>query len=610
MKHTTYSFLLIVLLLTAACAHIGTPGGGPKDVTPPKLIKTVPKENKTLYAQKKVQLFFDELISLEGGTQQVVISPPQLITPQIKAIGDKIVIELNDTLKESTTYTIDFTDAIVDYNEKNKFGDYAFSFSTGNVMDSLRISGYLIDASNLNPMAGVLVGVHEEVNDSFFYRKPMMRISKTNKSGFFSIKGLPDKTFRVFALSDKDRDFTYDEHVESIAYLDEVFDPWVEECVVLDTVWRDSTTIDSIYQRTKPCYKPDDLVLRYFTEDYGRQYLTKRERPSREQISLTFNRPAASLPSIRLLNSPVQDWYLIQKSLTNDSIRYWITDSSVIRMDTLVLQLDYLKTDSTNQLKPQADTLKFVSRAIKTKTPTDNRKNKEERVEKTPEVRHLNVQVAISGVVEMNQEPLIIIETPVIKSPVEAWSLYKKIDTTWSKEPFRVLADSISLCQFKLTAQWEYGANYKLSLDSGAIKSIYGFTNNQQSINFRVREEDEYSQLIISVEGIDGHGFVELLDETDKVLRRQNLVQKKADFKYLRPGTYYLRAIADANGNGKWDTGDYLLKRQPEQVFYSPESIKLRANWTKEESWNVNVVPVLKQKPNGILMKKENKLGR
>ena len=574
-------------------------------MSPPKLIKTVPKENQTLYAQKKVQLYFDELISLEGGTQQIIISPPQLITPQIKAIGDKIMVELNDTLKESTTYTIDFTDAIVDYNEKNKFGDYAFSFSTGNVIDSLRISGFLIDASTLNPMAGVLVGVHEDVSDSVFYKKPLTRISKTNSLGFFSIKGLADKTFRVFALSDKDRDYTYDEHVESIAYLDEVFKPWVEECVVLDTVWRDSTTIDSIYHRTKPCYKPDDIVLRHFTEDYGRQYLTKRERPSREQISLIFNRPAASLPSIRLLNAPAQDWHLIQKSLTNDTIRYWITDSSVIQMDTLVLQLDYLKTDSTNQLKPQTDTLKLVSRTIKTKTLTDNRKNKEEKEEKKPEVRHLKVQVAISDVVEMNQEPLITIETPVVESPVEAWALYKKVDTTWRKESFRMLADSISLCQYKLTARWEYGANYKLSLDSGAIKSIYGFTNNHQTIEFKVREEDEYSQLIVSVEGIDGQVFVELMDESDKVVRRQNLVQKKADFKYLRPGTYYLRAIADANGNGKWDTGDYLLKRQPEQVFYSPESIKLRANWTKEESWNVNVVPVMKQKPKGLQPKNE-----
>ncbi len=610
MKHTFYYFLLMVLLLTAACAHIGTPGGGPKDVTPPKLIKTVPKENKTLYDQKKVQLFFDELISLEGGTQQVIISPPQLITPQIKVIGDKIVIELNDTLKESTTYTIDFTDAIVDYNEKNKFGDYAFSFSTGEVMDSLRISGYLVDASNLNPISGVLVGAHEDVSDSAFYTKPMARISKTNNSGFFSIKGLPNKTFRVFALSDKDRDYTYDEHTEPIAFLDDIFEPWVEECIELDTVWKDSTTIDSIYQRTKACYKPDDVVLRYFTEDFGRQYLSKRERPSREQISLIFNRPAASLPSLRLLNAPTQDWYLIQKNPTNDSIRYWVTDSSVIKMDTLLLQLDYFKTDSTNELRPQTDTLKLISRPIKTKTPTDNRRKKEDKVEMTPEIRYLNVQVDVSDVVEMNQEPLITMETPVVEMPDEAWTLYKKVDTIWKKEPFRILPDSISLRKFKLIVPWEYGASYKLRLDSGAIKSIYGFANNQQIISFKVREEDQYSRLILSVEGIEGQGFVELLDASDKVLRRETLVQKKADFKFLHPGTYYIRAIADENGNGKWDTGDYLLKRQPEQVYYSPESIRLRANWTKEETWNVNVVPLLKQKPTGIQAKKENKLGR
>lgn len=607
MKHASSFFLpLTLLLFTTACAHVGTPGGGPKDVWPPKLVKTLPRENQTLYSQKKIQLFFDELVSIEGGTQNVIISPPQLTPPQIKAIGDKIVVEFNDTLKKETTYTVDFTDAIVDYNEKNKFGDYAFSFSTGKAIDSLRISGYLIDASNLNPVSGVLVGAHEDLNDSSFYTKPMTRISRTSKAGFFSIKGLPDKTFRVFALADKDRDYTYDQHAESIAYLDDVFHPWVEGCVKLDTVWKDSVTIDSVYHRTVPCYKPDDVVLRYFTEDFGRQYLTKRERPSREQISLTFNRPAASLPILRLLNSPAQNWYMTQKNLSNDSIRYWITDSSVIKMDTLVLQLDYFKTDSTNRLMPQTDTLKLISRPIKPKAQTVNRKSRDGRAELVSDTRHLKVQVGISDVVEMNQKPIISIETPIFEMPKDAWNLYKKVDTTWSKMPCRIETDTLSLCQFKLAAAWEYGGVYKLSLDSGVIRSIYGFSNNKQTINFRVRNEDEYSQLNLTVSGIEGKGFVELLDGSDKVLRRQPLVGNKANFEFLIPGTYYLRAVADANGNGKWDTGDYVLKRQPEQVYYRPESVRLRANWVVEESWNVNLVPLIKQKPKALQVDKQS----
>lgn len=605
-KRIALSCLPVVLLFTAACAHVGTPAGGPKDETPPKLIRTTPKELQTNFQQNKIQLFFDELIVLNGGQQKVIISPPQIIPPQIRAVRDKIVIELSDTLKESTTYTIDFTDAIVDYNEKNPFGDYAFSFSTGNVIDSLRISGYLIDASNLNPKSGVLVGVYQELEDSIFYTKPMARISRTNSLGYFSIKGLPEKTFRLFALSDNDRDYTYDVHLESIAFMDEVITPWVEECIVRDTVWRDSTSIDSVYQYTKPCYKPDDVVLKYFTEAFGRQFLSKRERPSREQISLVFNSPATELPTIRLLNKPVQDWFLVEKNPTNDSIRYWITDSLVIRMDTLVLQVDYLKTDSTNQLHMQTDTLKLVSRPVRTTPPATERRGRETKKEEEPQVRHLRVQIGISRLVDMNQEPLITTETPLAEWPAEALTLYRQVDSTWIKVPINLSADSISLCRFKLSARWEYGTTYKLSLDSGAVKSIYGFTNNAQAIEFRVPKEEDYSQLILTVEGLEGHGFVELLDANDKVVRREKLVQNKVDFNYLHPGTYYARAIVDANGNGKWDTGDYLMKRQPETVYYSPTPFKLRPFWSMEETWNVNVVPVLNQKPNDLLPKEYN----
>ena len=152
--------LISALLLTCACANTGTPGGGPKDVTPPTLLKTEPQENQTNYSKKRVTLYFDELVSLDNAAQKVIISPPQKIPPITKAIANKISVLFEDSLKDETTYTIDFTDAIVDYNEKNKFGDYAFSFSTGAVVDSFRISGVLLDASNLNPISGVIVGVH------------------------------------------------------------------------------------------------------------------------------------------------------------------------------------------------------------------------------------------------------------------------------------------------------------------------------------------------------------------------------------------------------------------------------------------------------------------
>ncbi len=610
MRHVSFFLPLTLVLLTCACAHVGSPGGGPRDVQPPKLIKSEPRENQTYYSKNKIQLFFDELVSVDGGMQKVIISPPQLTPPQIKAVGDRIVVEFADSLKDSTTYTVDFTDAIVDYNEKNKFGDYAFSFSTGGTIDSLRISGTLIDASNLNPISGVLVGAHEVLDDTAFTSIPLMRISRTNENGFFSIKGLPDKTFRVYALGDKNRDYRFDQHGESIAFLEDVFDPWVEECVKMDTVWKDTATIDTVYRRLVPCYKPDDLVLSYFAEDYGRQYLSKRERPSREQFTLLFGRKSESLPVIQLLNAPHNKWYVTETNLTKDTIHYWITDSSIIKLDTLVLQLDYLKTDSTDQLVPQTDTLKLLFRQQRPKNQPTNRKNTKDNLTLPEPVRHLTIQMSIPDVVDMNARIPITVETPLSEMPNDAWHLYKKVDSTWHTVPFRIHSDSLFIRQYYLSASWEYGEEYKLSLDSGRVKSIYGFTNDDSKTQFRVRKEEEYSRLILTVTGIEGLAFVELLDRLDNVVRRELLADNKVDFKYLRPGTYYMRAIADNNGNGRWDTGDFAKRRQPETVYYRPESVRLRANWEEEDLWYVKHVSLLNQKPKALRSGSEKKGGR
>ena len=602
MKRFCYFLLPAISLLMHSCANTGSPAGGPKDETPPRLIKSEPAMNQVNYNKKKVEIFFDELISVESPSEKVIISPPQLLSPTVKSIGNKVSVVFLDSLIDNTTYTIDFTDAIVDYNEKNKFGDYAFSFSTGPQVDSMRLGGKLLDASNLNPVSGVIIGVHKNLNDSVFNKMGFSSISKTNLDGLFTVKGISKDSFRVFALGDKNRDYKFDQPGEPIAFLDSIIYPWTEPCLKSDTVWKDSITVDSVWTRKVTCYKPNDIVLLYFKEDFGRQYLAKRERASRERLRLTFGYKSETVPKLRLLNSNSEKWFIEEINASKDTLTYWITDTAVVAMDTLKIELDYFKTDSTNLLVREIDTLNLISRKIIKNTKSkSNKKEEEEEKEKLPEPAiPLDAEVFIQSKMDIFSVPIIEWEFPIKEVKGNPWHLYKGKDSTWLNVPVNVLKDSLKLRTYHINAKWEFEGKYKFEIDSGTVVDIYGKTNKKYSNTFSIYGKEDYSRLILSITGLKEPAFLEIVDNSDEVIRRGKVVDGVSDIKYLKPGKYFVRAVEDKNGNFKWDTGNYSKKLQPEKVFYRPTLVDLRANWDVEEEWNVLSVPLEKQKPKEI----------
>jgi len=465
----------------------------------------------------------------------------------------------------------------------------------------------LLDASNLNPISNVLVGVHTDLSDSSFAKIPFERISKTNQDGFFTVKGLSDNIFHLYALGDKNRDFRFDQHGEPIAFYDSIIRPWTEPCQKNDTIWKDSVTVDTVLVRNITCFKPDDIVLRYFTEDFGRQYLSKKERPTRNKIELSFGYKSEVLPSLKLLNSTVTDWYLLEKNTTNDTLVYWISDTAVSSMDTIKVQINYLKTDSLNRLNPTVDTLKLVPKGFHPKLVAENKKKKDQDTATVTPVSHLDVKCDIQKTMDIFSIPRIRCETPVKVVKGIPWKLYVKKDTVWVNAPFTIQKDSLHLRDYFLVAKWEFGGEYRFEIDSGMVADIYGQTNDKYSQVFKIREEEDYSRLTVTLRGIEGSSFVELLDKTDHVLRRTKVENGQADFQYLMPGSYYLRAIEDRNNNFLWDTGDYAKRRQPENVYYDPRVMTLRANWDVGEDWNVLATPTLKQKPKELQPKNSNK---
>ena len=289
-------FCLFVFLLFIGCARMGQPDGGWYDDEPPKVIGSTPADRSVNVSSQKITILFDEFIKLEDATNKVIVSPPQLEMPEIKAAGKKIVVELKDSLKENTTYTIDFSDAISDNNEGNPMGNYTYSFSTGERIDTFEVSGYVLDASDLEPVKGILVGLYDDLADSAFKTKPMIRVSRTDSRGRFVVKGVAPGTYRAYALQDADGDFLFGQKGEMIAYSHQTFEPGSKPDVRIDTVWRDSLHIDQLRQVPYTHFLPDDITLLAFTQIQTDRYLVKTERKDANKISMFFSYGHPVLP--------------------------------------------------------------------------------------------------------------------------------------------------------------------------------------------------------------------------------------------------------------------------------------------------------------------------
>lgn len=379
MKTNLPVLTVVALLLLAACASIGNPDGGRYDEEPPVLVKASPGERATNNKERKISLLFDEYIKLENASEKVVVSPPQAEQPDIKASGKRILITLFDTLQANTTYTVDFADAIVDNNEGNPMGDYTYSFSTGDVIDTMEVSGYVLEARNLEPIKGILVGLHSDTTDTAFTTKPLERVSRTDSRGHFCIKGIAPGSYRVYALKDADQNFIFNQKSEKIGFNHDIIVPKAAADIRPDTSWIDSIHYRSIKLVPYTRYTPDNIVLTAFTELPAFQYLRRVTRDVPSRFTVVFGNKADSLPVIRGLNFDERDAFVIENTPRNDSITYWLKDSAVFNLDTLELAMTYMHTDdSLGILVPQTDTLSLVSKKTRAQIEKERAKRAED----------------------------------------------------------------------------------------------------------------------------------------------------------------------------------------------------------------------------------------
>ena len=627
LTNTALFFIISVVLL--GCAAVGTPDGGPYDDTPPKVVGSSPKLEETNVKNKTVRIDFDEYIKLENASEKVIISPPQKEQPEIQVNGKDIQIKLIDSLQPNTTYTIDFSDGIVDNNEGNPLGDFCFSFSTGGQLDTMEVSGYVLNAADLEPIKGIQVGLYSNLADSAFTTQQFQRVSRTDGSGHFVIRGIKPGKYRIYALNDMDQSFSYSQRSETMAWSDSIIVPSSTEAYREDTIWNeDKITIDTILTVEYTRFLPDNIVLRAFTATPNIQYLAKSDRNTHEKIELQFAIPVDSMPVIKGLNFNEKDAYIVEHTARYDTITLWMKDTTIYYNDTLRFSLQYLATDTNGLLTDHIDTLSLTPKRSRARIVQDEQKRAKDEAEKfekdlkrlerngdsigiarlmLPKTKFLPIEHT-SSTMALNDTYTLSFNEPVTFLSDTAVKVLKMEDSTWVKVPFEIEQDSLLIRDYKIYAEWRPEETYKILIDSASVVGLYGLHNDALEHEIRFAPLDTYSTFTVNVANPKSSYLIELLDNKGDITRRGRIKEGKVDFFFLIPGKYYVRLIDDVNMNNKWDTGEYAEKRQPEDVYYINKVFDLKQDWYHEtEMWDVLATPLNKQKPEAITKQKADK---
>ena len=575
------------IVIISSCANPGMPVGGAKDTIPPVLVKTDPGYKSLNFKSDNVKLTFNEYITMEDIAEALVISPPMIKKPIIRTKSKTLVIEFNEDLKDSTTYSLDFKNSVADNNEKNELENFRFSFSTGDVFDSLRVAGRLMNAFNLEPIDKGLVLLHRNLHDSAVYSVRPDYISRSNKEGVFMIDNIAAGKYHLFSLVDGNSNLMYDEGAEEMAFEDSLIVPSAVFVEKLDTL---ATDLDTIIIIGHTDFYPEPVYLRQFTEDIFEQYLKTSTRDTRYKCTFVFNESVKDSFRLNLIENNATNWYQTEYNENIDSLIVWIADTTVAKTDTLLMEVCYFQLDSLSNIFLQRDTVEMsfvdkVDERSKKKKKSDEEKDKPE-----PAVQFTWQTDISSSVVELNENIGLTAPEPIFSFDSTKIVLYLAEDSLKKPLKFKFERDTVEYRKYNIHYKWEPETNYALEIDSAASTNIFGITSRKIISKFSGRGEDYYGTVTLKFTSVEMPVIVQLLTNSDD---EKVIVEKTIDkngsvlFDYLKPEKYRIKVIYDKNGNGKWDTGSYQDKFQPERVSYHNEVVKVRSNWEAEFSWDL-----------------------
>ena len=581
-------YIIVATLLLASCANRGIgPQGGPKDTIPPVPLRYDPEPGTLEFKGKRIEVTFNEYLQLNDVSSNLLMSPPQQTPPDVKVWGKKLLVQFQDTLRDSTTYTLDFGDAVCDYHEKVPLHGFSFYFSTGSEIDTLETTGYVYDAATLNPAKGVLVGIHSSMEDSAFVSQPFLRIAKTDSAGFFRIANIHPGTYRLYAVEDMSKDYRLTIG-EALAFQEEPITVNGERLAVNG---EDSLSSDSI------AVSGAQLLL--FKEFKPKVYLQRTMRDEQHRIQISFSASPDSLIQLHPLTDSVS--YHMQVSKNRDTITLWLLDSMSIKQDSLFFEARYRRSDSVFNLEWNTDTLRAIWRAPKI---TSKMREAQERRNRN---RRLDLKTNARKGFEIYDTLRLSCSTPLARIEKDSMHIVEKNENGEQSMPFELAPHDTLPMELLFLATYKPGASYELRIDSGALHDVYDVTHIAGSYPFEMKSESDYSTLRVKLNPFVPNARIQVLDKQDKVLRELPAVPEGALFEYLPPETYYMRLYIDENGDGRWTTGNWPEHRQPEPIYYFPESIQTKSNWDFEEEWDYQAVPQMQSKPKELFIQAASK---
>ena len=604
----------LVFSLAAAtvfgCAKISSPTGGPKDTEPPVPLRSSPVNYSTNFKGKKFVVEFDEFVDLKNVSQELLVSPPVPNRPKVVMRGKKMVVRINNELADSTTYNFNFFNSVADLNEGNILPNFQFEFSTGDSFDSTYCGGQITDAFTCQPLKDVKILLYRQFADSTPRTQKPECIGRTNADGFFIVPNMKAEPYYVFALRDLNNNNLFDMPNEAIAFCDSTIQPSFRPVTMYDTITlierisrdrKDTVFRDSIHAYTQMVTTLDDMQLHLFTEEFHIQYLHDVYRPGKRTLAVAFNDLVDSTFSIKPVTDSAyaDNWCLIESPLPTDSVVLWITDSALYKRDTLLMQVCYTMKDSNNADYLQVDTLEFISKTNKAVAKKEKKggrlasifKKDEEPEEKKEEkkVSELKADLSISKQVDIVGPIALKTNYPVTDFKPENITVTRIEEDKETAVKFTMERQPDSWRRFNIDFKRDESMQYRILIPAGTLTDVYGNINDTVRQEFKTQSQDYYSSVLLNISGTPcAHSIVQLLDGKENVLKEYTIDgDTKLTIDYLAPGKYGFKLICDENQNGRWDTGNFSERRQPERVFYFNQTVETKSGWDIEYTWIV-----------------------
>ena len=573
---------------------MGSPTGGPKDRTPPVVLKTIPEAYSTNFKGRRITITFDEYVTLDNINENLIISPPLSSRPKVWLKGKSVIVDMQEDLKENFTYTFNFQNAIKDLNEGNVLEGYQFVVATGAVIDSLSVTGNVYYAENLEIPEKIFVLMHTNLADTAVKKSAPDYVGMVDRFGYFRINNVRAGSFNLYALKDLNNNKRYDLADEEIAFLNNPIEisadsSWIPVVKDTTTVPKPPPPVKTTPGQNTQAKAADTIALEgkyklfMFKKISSTQYLKSSQRSLKNRLDFAFALPPPpDMTAEFSLSGFAENSFITERSVNKDTLLVWLIDTTLIETNPLPARIRYPFTDTTGAVVYKTDTINM--RYTEPRAPRGATRQEEVRLP-------LTVHNNFSSGIKPGEKLVLRSETPLVESDTSMMRLFEIGEKDTLKIPFLLQKDSVTTTKYIVETELLQAKRYLFVADSGAFKDVYNISSDSIGIRFSLKSEDVYGKLSFNIQNVEEAIVVQLLDKAEtKVIAEVRMTGSgKAIFPLLDPGTYRAKIIFDADNNGKWTSGDFDAKRQPEKVTYYPDEIEVRAKFEIEQDWDAGM---------------------